>query len=83
MRMCAACRTRAAKQDLIRVVRTPEGKIVPDAGVKVSGRGAYLCRNPECFKKVCKSKALDRMLNTEISDDTYEAIASILDGNNG
>jgi len=83
MRMCAACRTRMAKQDLIRVVRTPDGKIIADARDKVSGRGAYLCRNPECFKKVCKSRALDRMLNAEITDDTYEAIASILDGNNG
>lgn len=82
IRMCAACRERVAKHELIRIVRTPGGSVVADAGDKVSGRGAYICRNPECFKKVRKSRALDRMLNTSVPKETYEALASILDGEN-
>lgn len=83
IRMCAACRERAAKHELIRIVRTPDGSIIADARDKVSGRGAYLCRKPECFKKVRKSRALDRMLNMSVPEDVYEAIASMLDGENG
>lgn len=82
IRMCAACRERAAKHELIRIVRTPDGNIVADARGKVSGRGAYICRNPECFKKVRKSRALDRMLNTPVSEEIYEALSSIVDGEN-
>ncbi len=82
IRMCAACRERAAKHELIRIVRTPDGNIVADARDKVSGRGAYICRNPECFKKVRKSRALDRMLNTSVPEEVYEALASIVDGEN-
>ena len=83
IRMCAACRERAAKHELIRIVRTPDGNIVPNAGDKISGRGAYICHNPECFKKVRKSRALDRMLNTSVPEEIYEALASIVDGENG
>jgi len=81
--MCAACRQHAPKKELIRIVRTPDGEIVADAREKAPGRGAYLCRKTECLAKVKKSRALERMLKTEISDEIYEAVASMLEGANG
>ena len=83
VRMCAACRQHAPKKELIRIVRTPDGEIVADAREKAPGRGAYLCRKTECLAKVKKSRALERMLKTEISDEIYEAVASMLEGANG
>ena len=83
IRMCAACREHIPKHELIRIVRTPDGKIVADAGNKVSGRGAYLCRKPSCFNKVRKTHALDRMLNTVVPEDAYETIAALLNDPNG
>lgn len=80
MRMCAVCRIRAPKRELIRVVRTPTGEVVADAREKSPGRGAYICRNLDCFKKIRKSRALERMLEVAIPEETYEAIASLLDG---
>jgi len=69
IRMCVGCRERFLKLDLIRVVRMPEGEVVIDKKGKVSGRGAYVCKNLECLLKAYKSKALQRALETEISDD--------------
>ncbi len=83
MRMCAGCRTRAPKRELIRVVRTPDGQVIADAREKAPGRGAYICRNINCFKKIRKSRALERMLEVTIPEETYEVIASMLDGENG
>ena len=80
MRMCAGCRTHAPKRELIRVVRTPAGEVVADAREKMPGRGAYICRSHECFAKIRKSRALERMLEVSITEETYEAIASLLDG---
>lgn len=80
MRMCAGCRIRAPKRELIRVVRTPTGEVIADAREKAPGRGAYICRNVDCFKKIRKSRALERMLEVAIPEETYEAIASLLDG---
>ena len=80
MRMCAGCRIRAPKRELIRVVRTPAGEVIADAREKAPGRGAYICRNVDCFKKIRKSRALERMLEVAIPEEIYEAIASLLDG---
>ena len=69
VRMCVGCRERFLKLELIRVVRTPEGEILIDSKGKISGRGAYLCKNAECLAKAYKSKALQRALEVEIDDD--------------
>ena len=41
---------------------------------KKPGRGAYVCRDPQCLKKARKSRALDRMLEVSIPDEVYEAL---------
>ena len=62
LRQCLGCREHMPKRDLVRVVRTPEGELKLDRSGKLSGRGAYLCTKPECFKKAKKARALDRAL---------------------
>ena len=73
-RQCMGCRERKPKRDMIRVVRTPEGVVSLDFGGKMNGRGAYICPDPECLKKVRKSKALDRSLEVSIPDEVYERL---------
>ena len=80
-RQCMGCRERKAKRELIRVVRQPDGNVSLDFGGKMNGRGAYICPNPECLKKVRKSKALDRSLEVSISDEVYERLAREMEGN--
>ena len=78
MRMCAGCRERAPKKELIRVVRTPQGDLLLDARYKAPGRGAYICRKAECLKKARKSKALERALNISISAEDYVRLEEAL-----
>ena len=59
------------KRTLIRVVRTPLGEITLDFKGKMNGRGAYLCKNPECLKKAIKSKSLERSLEVPIPEEVY------------
>ena len=80
MRMCAGCRERAPKKDLIRVVRTPAGELVLDARDKAPGRGAYICRKAECLRKARKSRALERMLEISVPPEAYDALEAALDG---
>ena len=51
-RQCVACRQHFDKRSLGRVVKKPDGTIVFDKTGKVSGRGAYVCLNKECFKNL-------------------------------
>lgn len=74
MRMCVACRQMMPKKELIRVVRTPENEIKPDPTGKMSGRGAYLCRNAQCLERAKKSRALDRALEHKVDDEVFTLI---------
>ena len=83
VRMCVGCREHAPKKELIRIVRTPAGEIVADAAGKTPGRGAYICRKADCLARARKSRALERMLNTAISPETYDALAAAIEDANG
>ena len=74
MRMCTGCREMKPKKELIRVVKTPEGEIKLDAVGKLNGRGAYICRDMECFSKAQKKHSLERSLKCSISEEIYEKL---------
>ncbi len=74
MRQCIGCGEMKSKRDMMRVLRTTEGGIVLDATGRKNGRGAYLCKSQECFKKAVKSKGLERALKTPIPAEVYESL---------
>ena len=74
LRMCTGCMEMKPKKELIRIVKTPEREICVDLTGKKSGRGAYVCRNIECFEKAYKAKRLSRNLETQISDEIYDKL---------
>ncbi len=79
-RTCMSCNEKKEKQDLLRIVRTPEGNIEPDLTGKKNGRGAYICKSEDCLKRVIKSKRLERVLEKEISESVYESIRGVIIG---
>ena len=74
MRQCTGCREMKEKKVLIRILRTDTGEVVMDDTGRSNGRGAYLCRDPECLRKARKSRALDRSLKTSIPEEIYDAL---------
>ena len=77
-RQCLACRERKPKSDLIRIVRTPDGKVEIDMTGRLQGRGAYCCRNRECLKKIIKSGAAARALGIKPEEGMLEGLADEL-----
>lgn len=73
-RMCVGCRTMKDKKELIRIVRTPEGSVDLDITGKKSGRGAYICADPECLTLAVKGKRLQKALQHEVSDEVLNLI---------
>ena len=43
MRQCIGCGQMKSKKELLRIVKTAEGDMVPDTTGRKNGRGAYLC----------------------------------------
>ena len=79
MRVCIGCQQKMAKKELIRVVRTPDGEVVLDSTGKKTGRGAYLCRKQDCFKKAIKGKRLEKNLQMPVDEGLLNDLAVLLD----
>ena len=75
-RNCVGCGNQFPKNELIRVVKTQDGNVFLDTTGKMSGRGAYICRNVECFKKARKAKKLERSLSVNMTDEIYNKLES-------
>ena len=73
LRMCIACRQLFEKREMLRVVRS-EDKIFLDFTSKASGRGAYVCDNPDCVRKMKKQRLLNKVFSCSIDDEIYNAI---------
>lgn len=71
MRMCIGCREMKPKKDLIRVVKSPEGNILLDSTGKKNGRGAYVCKDINCIKKIARQKALSHAFGISVEPSVY------------
>ncbi|MCH5349381.1 MAG: YlxR family protein [Oscillospiraceae bacterium] len=72
MRMCLGCGEMKPKKELIRAVKSPEGDISIDLTGKKNGRGAYICRSTECFRKARKARRFEKSFSCRISDEVYD-----------
>ena len=78
MRMCLGCNEMKPKRELMRVVKSPEGEISLDFKGKKNGRGAYLCKEAECFDKARKARRFEKSLSCRIDESVYEVMADEL-----
>jgi len=74
LRRCTGCSQSFPKKDLIRVVRTPDGSVVLDFTGKVGGRGAYVCKKSDCFKKARKANRFRTSLECEIPEEILASL---------
>lgn len=70
MRMCVGCRQMKEKKDMIRVLRTQKGEFCIDITGKKNGRGAYVCKNPQCLQMAVKNHGLERSFKMSIPKET-------------
>ena len=77
LRTCVVTKENLPKQELLRVVRTPEKKVIVDLTGKANGRGAYIKKDVEVLEKAKKSKILEKRLEVPIEEEVYEEIKRI------
>ncbi len=76
VRTCVGCRDTTAKRELVRIVRTPEGRVEVDPTGKRPGRGAYVHRDYRCWQAALKRDRLAHALRTAISPQDREALVA-------
>lgn len=90
LRKCTGCGEMKEKRELIRVVKAPEkkdengnvvsgGEISLDLTGRKPGRGAYVCKNADCFEKARKARRFERSLSCKIPEDVYEQMSTELE----
>ncbi len=72
LRLCVGCGEMKDKKDMLRIVKTQEGAILPDFTGRMNGRGAYVCKSRACLEKARKKRGLERSFKMSISAETYE-----------
>ncbi len=77
-RKCLGCGAKKQKNQLVRVVRTKDGSVTLDKTGKVSGRGAYICPDINCYNKARKAKRFENNLEIAIPDTVYDSLAQQL-----
>ena len=78
--MCIACKTMKPKREMLRIVKSGE-EIFLDKTGRANGRGAYICNDGECIKKLKKQKLINRTFGVSVDDSVYCAIEENFFGN--
>lgn len=79
MRKCTGCGELKPKKDLVRVIKDGNLEVKMDLTGKLNGRGAYVCRSMDCLNKAIKTKAIERSLQTQISQEVYDKLKAELE----
>jgi predicted RNA-binding protein YlxR (DUF448 family) len=77
MRRCVVTNERYPKNELIRVVKTPEGEIRIDPTGKLNGHGAYLKKDAAVIRTARQKKILDRCLEAAVSPELYDQLEQL------
>jgi predicted RNA-binding protein YlxR (DUF448 family) len=72
LRMCTGCGEMKPKQELVRVVKSPEGEISLDLTGRKPGRGAYVCKSIDCLKAARKARRFEKAFSCKIPDEIYD-----------
>ena len=74
LRKCVGCGEMKPKNELVRVVKSPEGELSLDPTGKKAGRGAYVCTDPACLAASRKAKRLEKAFACRVPDALYDEL---------
>lgn len=79
IRTCVGCGTEGVKADFVRIVRSKDGSVALDSTGRLPGRGAYLCRNMDCFAVARRARGIERSLRTRVDEGTWTRLEQEFD----
>ena len=74
LRQCVVCRTHADKSELIRFVKSKDGKVFVDETKCADGRGVWVHDSAECKQKLVKKKLLNVAFKCVVDESVYEKL---------
>lgn len=74
VRTCVACGRRRPQAELLRLAWV-DGRVEPDPPRRLAGRGAYVCREADCARKLITGKGLRRAFKTAPPAQAWTGLA--------
>lgn len=74
LRTCVVCKDKKPKQELLRIVRKPDGEVQVDAGGKLSGRGGYICSRDHWGDRHIRAK-LGHALKVQLAQEDIDRLS--------
>ena len=68
------CRKKRQHDELLRLVKTPEGQILFDSTGRMDGRGAYICADADHWDEGIDRGRLRNSLKAAIDDSTLRSL---------
>ena len=78
MRRCVVSGQSFPKKELLRIVKTPDGKIVVDPTGKLNGKGAYIKKDADTLKSLIEKNILEKTFGIKVDESIYEEIKNLL-----
>lgn len=78
VRKCAGCGRKGSKKTFVRVCRLPDKSVVFDPQQEREGRSLYFCPSRDCFEKLMRRRAPEKLLKEKLPDDCRDAINGYL-----
>ncbi len=66
-RSCVACRAKGARSALVRFVADERGRVQPDPGQRLGGRGVYTCPKVACVEQAAERGGFARGLRRRVA----------------
>lgn len=82
LRKCLVTKELMPKEDLIRLVKTKENKVLIDPSGKMNGRGAYLSYSKDVFLKAKEENLLSQAFKMKIDSQIYDDLLALISDNN-
>ena len=78
LRKCIVTKEQFPKAELLRIVKSKDGRIFVDETGKLNGKGVYLKKDLDIINKAEKSKILNKYLEIDVNDEIYEELRKII-----
>jgi len=78
LRTCIICGSVKPQRELIRLVYVKGEGIKVDMKRRMAGRGAYICRLPECLKLEGAGRRLEKAFRTSLPSQSWERLVDEL-----
>ena len=77
IRTCLGCKESKNKEDLVRLVKSPDGIVVIDYKRTLPGRGAYVCPIESCIREAFSKKQISRVFKVSQIEGVEEFLGRL------